>query len=93
MTVAAWGLSGSLFPKGGGQPLRKKEADGVLVCFLFSVNVGVLGGKNMVKGGFWCKKVGTRCPPRAERLRQQLHLTSGFVMVHVLAAGQVLGAV
>lgn len=43
--MATESLSGSCFPTGGVKPLKEKEIDGVVVCILLSVIVGVLGRK------------------------------------------------
>lgn len=44
-TVPVWFI---VCKTGGIKPLKEKELDGVVVCILFSVNVGVLGRKNTV---------------------------------------------
>lgn len=51
-------LSGSCFPAGGVKPLKEKEIDGVVVCILLSVIVGVLGRKYSEREIFGVKKVG-----------------------------------
>lgn len=52
VTMATECLSGSCFPTGGVKPLKEKEIDGVVVCILLSVIVGVLGRKGTVKGRY-----------------------------------------
>lgn len=51
-------LSGSCFPTGGVKPLKQKEIEGVVVCILLSVIVGVLGRKYSKREIFGVKKVG-----------------------------------